>query len=203
MEPILLLAGLFWLGLLSPGPNFVLMVRTSLAHGAVAGLVTGLGMATGDAIYSGAGLLGMAALVREAQAAPTFLRLLGGLYIAWLGVRLIRSPGPPASPDSPAVRDLRRHRLFLAGLLTDLANPKTVVFFASIFAVVLGPDTPPGMHVALWATVVAVSVSWRALLAILFSRDAVRRFYGRCARWIDRACGGVLSIVGVTMMVTR
>ena len=121
---------LFFLGLISPGPNFFVVVETTLNSGRVAGRVTGLGAATGDAIYASCGLLGVAQFIATGGRAMRRIEFLGALYLLWLGIRMFRRPSVTrANPGLPSLSNRSPGRHFWRGLVTDLANPKTVVFF--------------------------------------------------------------------------
>ncbi|HYG41455.1 MAG TPA: LysE family transporter, partial [Bordetella sp.] len=90
LHTVLLTVGLFAFTFLSPGPNLLVVVQTSLASGRGAGAMTGLGVATGDAIYSGLGLFGMATLITAGGTLFTVIQMVGGAYLLWYGWRLLR-----------------------------------------------------------------------------------------------------------------
>src|SRR5438270_2026314 len=121
---------LFLLGLMSPGTNFVVFVQTTLTWGRFAGFVTGLGAATGDALYAACGLLGVAQLIQQGGWVMTTLRLLGGCYLVWLGLQMLAGRAHERVSENRRSRaPIPSSRHFIRGLATDLANPKTVVFF--------------------------------------------------------------------------
>jgi amino acid exporter len=120
------------------------------------------------------------------------------LWFAW---RLIRRH-PSASLDVGAPmprRSLGGH--FLRGLLTDLANPQTVLFFASIFAATLSADTPRWARLLSWLGILGVSVLWRCALSMAFSRRRIRAAYGRCQGTIERIGGVVLAGFGTKLVL--
>ena len=91
--------------------------------------------------------------------------------------------------------------LFRLGLLTDLSNPKTIVFFASIFAVTLTPRTPLLARAAMLVSITLISIAWRTSLATLFSNRAVRRLYSQAEKTVNRVCGVILMLVGGKLLV--
>ncbi len=197
---VLLVVGLFMLGVASPGPNFVVVVERSMASGFRAGFVTGLGVAAGDALYAAAGLLGLAAVVVQAGWLFGVVKVLGGLYIAWIGLRMVLRSRRPSAARSPAEGgEPGLATCFRAGLLTDLSNPKTVVFFASIFATAYDPALPAWVAGAMWAGIVGSSILWRAGVAAAFSRNAVRAVYGRFRGAIEVVFGLALVAFGLRL----
>jgi threonine/homoserine/homoserine lactone efflux protein len=91
---------------------------------------------------------------------------------------------------------------FVRALLLQLSNPKIMVFFGSIFLSLLPPNMPGWMDGAVLAIVGANEFTWFALLALLFSGITARGFYLRAKRWLDRAMGGVLAMLGVRLVLS-
>ena len=193
--------GLFTLTFLSPGPNLIVVVQSSLSRGRAAGIAAGVGVATGDGIYAGLGLFGMSALITAGGTLFHAIKILGGLYLIWFGVRLLLTRTPPAlSPqDMVAAGTLRSY--FARGLVTDLANPQTVLFFASIFAVTLTPDTPTWAKAVSWIGIVVTSMLWRSLLSVALSHHRVRRAYERAQVPMERLVGIALGAFGARLLI--
>jgi amino acid exporter len=197
----LLAVGLFALTFLSPGPNLVIVVQSSMSGGRAAGIATGVGVACGDAIYAALGLLGMAAVIAQSGALFHLIRIAGGVYLLWFAWQLVRAH-PAARLDEMASRSSRSLAVhFRRGLMTDLANPQTVLFFASIFAITLKIDTPAWSKLLTWTGIVLASMLWRIGLSIAFSRPPVRRAYARWQRAIERAAGLALAAFGIRLLL--
>jgi threonine efflux protein len=90
-----------------------------------------------------------------------------------------------------------------AGLLTNLANPKAVVYFGSVFSAFLGDRLDVATRWGLWALVVAETFAWFALVAAFFALPAMRRGYLRLARWIDGLAGAVFVAFGLHLIFAR
>ncbi|HEX4327432.1 MAG TPA: LysE family transporter [Burkholderiales bacterium] len=91
-------------------------------------------------------------------------------------------------------------QLFRRGLVTDLANPQTVLFFASIFSITLTAGTPLWAKVLAWGGIVAVSLTWRVFLSHAFSVAAVRRGYSRAQGVLERLVGAGLGLFGARLI---
>jgi len=201
MQELLAIVTITTLAVISPGPDFAMVSRNSLLHSRRAGVLTALGIALGVWVHVGYTLLGVGLLIRESIRLYAALKLLGALYLIWLGVRMLRSraqaaPAPDA-PDAPAVGgDLAALR---AGFLTNALNPKCTVFVVSLFLQVVGPHTPLAVKLGYGAFVSGAHLLWFALVALLFSQGAVR---ARLLRWrvaIDRAFGALLVGFGAVL----
>jgi len=192
---------LFLLGLISPGPNFFVVVEATLNSGRAAGLVTGLGAATGDAVYASCGLFGVAQFIATGGRTMRVIEFLGALYLLWLGIRMFRRRSVArANPGLPSVSNRSAGRHFWRGLVTDLANPKTLVFFASIFAVAVHPESSQALRVAMLVGIVLTSIAWRLVLSVIFSIPTIRRPYERSEAIVERVFGGVLCLFGLHLV---
>ncbi len=92
---------------------------------------------------------------------------------------------------------------FLRGLLTNLSNPKSVVYFGSIFALFMRPDTPAWTQTAAVGIVIFDTVLWYGTVAAVFSSAATQRFYARARRPINRVAGAAMVGVGGRLMLVR
>lgn len=207
LHAVALTVGLFVLTFLNPGANLFVVVQTSLASGRRAGIITGLGVALGDAFYSGLGLFGMATLITQCEGLFSVIKIAGGAYLLWFAWNSVRKP--QAAPMSPALQQPLSapwHVFFRRGLITDLANPQTVLFFVSIFSVTLSAETPTWAKLMAWAGIVLSSVIWRIFLSQAFSLPAVRRSYAGMQHVASRVIGVVIGAFALKLIyegVTR
>lgn len=143
MEWTLTLAAVFAIfipALLLPGPDFVAVVRSSMMRGTTAGLKTTLGVSLGLGLYAALSLLGLSAILVEYQWLAWTVRVLGGCYLIYLGLRLLTAP--VRRIDISQDPDDRRGSPLLFGFLVTLTNPKAVVLFTSVFATAVSKSTP-------------------------------------------------------------
>lgn len=197
---VLLTIGLFGLTFLSPGPNLLIVVQSSLSSGRAAGIAAGCGVAAGDAIYAALGLFGMAALIAQSGDLFAAVKIVGGVYLLWLAWKMMKGGGAVIVDDDRVRPRLPPASLFVRGLVTDLANPQTVLFFASIFAITLTATTPTWAKALSWIGIVAVSATWRCFLSFAFSRQRIRAFYARWQRGIERLVGVAFAAFGAKLI---
>jgi amino acid exporter len=198
---VLLTIALFALTFLSPGPNLLIVLRASLSQGRSAGAAAGFGVALADGIYAALGLLGMAAVINQSGELFAAVKVIGGMYLLWVAWRLLRNHAP-ASFDGAAANTVQTHlRSFLQGLVTGLTNPQTILFFASIFAVTLGVDTPAWAKLLSWLGIVSASVIWRVMLSVAFSHSRVRAAYRHSQRALECLAGVILAGFGAKLML--
>jgi amino acid exporter len=198
---VVLTIGLFGLTFFSPGPNLLVVVQSSLSAGRAGGIAAGIGVAAGDAIYAALGLVGMAAVISQSGELFAGIQIIGGLYLLWLAWRMLKGDASFRLRDVSGLSIPRPSSLFVRGLVTDLANPQTVLFFASIFAITLTATTPAWAKIVSWLGIVVVSAIWRVFLSFAFSRNRMRSVYSRWQRTIERLTGTALAAFGVKLIV--
>ena len=104
---------------------------------------------------------------------------------------------------STPVQGARPGASFLQGLLTNLSNPKSVVYFGSVFTVFMRPGVPAWVEGAAVAIVLFDTVVWYGSVAALFSRGAVRRVYGTVRGRVNRAAGAAMAVFGARLVLAR
>lgn len=192
-------------GAMSPGPNFVIVGRSSMAGGFRAGGAAALGVAVGSIGHAALALVGISALLAAMPAVYRGIQIAGGLYLIWLGIQMwrARAAQPIAPEPPPSTRhgnsDLRAG--FLKGLAVQLTNAKAGIFFVSAFAASLPPGAPRWALVTIAVLVFLNALVWYGLVARFFAIGHVRRGYLRWQRWIDRVTGTVMIGFGARLLV--
>jgi threonine efflux protein len=190
MEHVFVLVGVFAIfipALILPGPDFVAVVRSSMTHGTRAGLLTSVGVSMGLCLYATLSLLGLSAILVKYQWLTWAVRVLGGAYLIFLGVRLLWTR--PRQIDLDEANPPSRHRAILFGFLVTLTNPKAIVLFASVFATAVTAATPPWLMGLMIALVTASSLTWYSCVSLFMSSGPVMRRFQRARHWIERAAG--------------
>jgi threonine/homoserine/homoserine lactone efflux protein len=198
-NPLLSLSSLALVSLVTaavPGPSIFLIMRTAMRHGRGPGMLAALGTLGGCVVWCAAAALGLAALLAAAPWLYKVLRLAGGLYLLWFAVQLWRAPkealDPGAQPQSGGA--------FWRASVVCLTNPKTVLFFGSIFAAYMGPDTPLWVHGAAVAIVCVICLAFNAAVAWFFSTARAADAYGRAQKPLDRVAGGLMGAFGLSLL---
>jgi RhtB (resistance to homoserine/threonine) family protein len=198
---VLSLASLFAVALavsIIPGPTNFLLMRISMRQGRWPGVMAALGTTVGCVIWCVAAAIGLAALFAAAPWLYGVLRIAGGLYLLWCAWSLWRAqPTPVVEASAGAGR-----QAFWAGLAVNMTNPKSVLFFASIFSAYVGPTTPPWVQVAAVGVVTFVCLGWCAGLAWLFSTQAAVEAYARQQQLLDRVAAVLMAAFGVGLLWT-
>jgi len=187
-----------FLALVSPGPNFVLTTSAAVSKSRCHALWTACGIAMGSIVWAGAAALGIASVFEALPVLGHMLKVLGVGYLIYLGIKLLRSKGfqPSADQNADAKSESRG---FWRGFLVNMTNPKSAVYYASVFAAFLTPDMPAWVLVFLVGAIAAMSLVWHVLIAISFSAPRVQARYISVSKYVDQLCGGVLIFLGLRL----
>ena len=196
---------------LSPGATLAVVVETALGYGRRAALLTVAGVGLGNATLAAAAAFGLSALVGRWPSALEAIRLAGGFYLAYLGVRGIwRALSPPRRmaetrmgtvPISGIKKGTGPFSFVARGALTNLLNPPVILFYATMVPQFIGPQDPYlARALALGATHVAMSIIWQGScgLAVGMAAEHMRRPAVR--RALEGLTGAILVVLGARLL---
>ncbi|MQA25026.1 MAG: LysE family translocator [Micromonosporaceae bacterium] len=198
VSTLLLFAAAAAVMLLVPGPSVLYIVTRSVAQGRGAGLVSVLGIHVGSAVHVFAAVLGLSALLASSATAFTIVKYLGAAYLIWLGIQHLRSRGQESEPTAPPAP---RRRLFWDGVVVNVLNPKTAIFFLAFLPQFVDPSRGPAATqlAMLGACFIALGTISDGTYALTAGTLAGRlRRAVRARRRLDRASGAVYLGMGVT-----
>jgi threonine/homoserine/homoserine lactone efflux protein len=194
----------------APGPDFAMTTRNMFRGGRIPGVFTGLGVATGAGVWTAASVLGILTVVQVSAGAVEVLRVLGSLYLVWLGGRCLFSTwsrGRAIKPDRRGAEPVQSRRdnavapaeAFRQGLLCNLLNPKAAVIFTTVLPQFASTGRPLAPQLAeLGAVFVLLIAVWltaySVLAAGLFATLSVR-----ARRVVDAVIGVVLVGLGIRL----
>jgi threonine/homoserine/homoserine lactone efflux protein len=195
LAALFLIVGAIALGAMSPGPSVIYVSRMAAADSRRSALAAALGMGLGGVVFAIAATLGLGAVLHYAGWAFLGLKLAGGAYLLYLGIRMFVHAGGSAAEGAP-ISPLPARRALLGAALTQLSNPKAIVVYSSVFAALLPAQPPLWMLIVLPLAVFIVETSWYVIVALAFSTSRPRALYARFAKTIDRVAGTTLGALG-------
>ena len=202
IQSLLIIAAIYLATKASPGPIFFVLSRYAMAGSKRTAALIALGVTVGSLVWATMSLLGLAALLTQIGWLYTGLRLAGAAYLIYLGTMLLRASRRQlvkSDKNQRATHALSTLHALRLGLVTSLTNPKSGVFWSSVFLVAF-PVSPPGwVYAATFILVLIISLGWHMLLVMMFSTDRVRGTYMRFNAWIDRVAGSVLILFGIRL----
>jgi threonine/homoserine/homoserine lactone efflux protein len=200
---LLTAAGAHLLAVMSPGPDFAMVTRQTLAYGRRAGVWTALGIASGLSFHIGWAMFGLGWMVERVPALLQVLRYGGAAFLLYMGVNALRAQPQALNEtvgDTPA---LPASRSYAIGVATNLLNPKVMLFFVALCSAMITTGTPVMLRVALGAWMVMTTAAWFSLTAWSLGHPAIRRRLIGNAHWIDRGMGALLVALGLLSLLAR
>ncbi len=207
LDTLVSLAAIWVVACLTPGPNVLFFAATVLSSRRAAVLAAAAGILTGTAIWGLSGLLGLFWLFEAVPMLALAVKIAGAAYLAYIGFRIIRQnwrAAPLAAIDGAVRprRDISPRRAFVTGLLTNLSNPKSLVFVTSLFAVTHLARKPLAVGLAGVGLMLAISTLYYVLCAVLLTA-APSATNGPLGRYVSIGVGALMMAFGVRMGLDR
>ena len=191
---------------ITPGPDMLYVIARSTAQGARAGAVAALGIAAGCGVHIAAAAFGLSAVIAASAAAFSLLKVLGAIYLIYVGVSLMWASrsSPEVTPAVVLARaDLRA--IFIQGFLTNVLNPKVALFFLALLPQFIDVDAPskPLAFLFLGAIFNLNGTLWNLLVAWSAARFSSGFDRTRLAVWLNRCIGGVFVYLGIRIAFAK
>ncbi|MDW6002761.1 LysE family translocator [Vibrio mangrovi] len=192
----LTLALLGLLIVISPGADFALVLKNSLVYGRRAGIHTALGIGLAIGVHISYSLLGISYLISQSQWLFTVIRYAGAAYLIYLGIKGLceKTPEPKSTPHLQAAV-VTQPRTFMQGFFCNALNPKTMLFFLSIFSQILGTNDPHHQEALLYGFyLMALHGIWFCLLALFVTTEKLQQILRAITRPVQHMCSlGLIS----------
>ncbi|CNF58309.1 TPA: threonine export protein RhtC [Yersinia enterocolitica] len=191
--------------LMSPGPDFFFVSQTAASRSRREAMMGVTGISLGIVIWAGVALMGLNLILQKMAWLHQIIMVGGGLYLCWMGWQLLKSARSKRDTSEPEVQVAlpARGRTFLRGFLTNLSNPKAVIYFGSVFSLFVGDNVTAGARWGLFVLIVAETFVWFSIVACVFALPVMRRGYQRLSKWIDGLAGVLFAGFGIHLILSR
>lgn len=191
--------------LMSPGPDFFFVSQTAVSRSRKEAMMGVLGITLGVMIWAAVALLGLNLILEKMAWLHTIIMVGGGLYLCWMGYQMLRGALKKEVLNAPApqVELATGGRSFVKGLLTNLANPKAIIYFGSVFSLFVGDSVGETARWGIFVLIALETFAWFSLVASLFALPTMRRGYQRMAKWIDGVAGALFTAFGLHLIISR
>lgn len=190
-------------GLLSPGPNILSVIGTSMSVSRKAGIALALGISLGSFLWATLTAIGLATLLSAYASILTIIKIAGGLYLLWLAFKAFRSAASAHPPSGVDLRAGRPLRFFMRGVTIQMTNPKAALSWIAVMSLGLGASAPASVAMIIVAGTTVLSVVGHVLYAMAFSTDRVVAVYLRARRGIEAALGVFFTFAGLKLLTSR
>ncbi|CAI0970639.1 Threonine efflux protein [Serratia ficaria] len=203
LETSLFVAGIATLGMLSPGPDFFLVIKNAARYPRLAAMMSAFGVICGVATHMSYCVAGLAVVITTTPWLFNLLKYAGAVYLIWVGIQALLSRGG----SKMNVGNLPRQQVslksaFVQGYLCNLLNPKATLFFLAVFTQVLQIDS--GLGEKLWyaGIILGLSAVWWPVLVFLIQSGPVRRGLEKTQKIVDKLLGGMLIALGIKVALS-
>lgn len=195
-----------FLALLSPGPDFVLVVKSAFKGNRKNAVGVALGIATANAVYIGLCLIGVGAILSTSVSLMIALKFIGGLFLMYIAFNALKAPKnsyqnmTAISSNSTEFSLLSFSKEFVTGFLSGILNPKNLLFYLSLFTVALTPDISLQFKMILGTWMTAIVFLWDVTIIYFLSKNSVRKKFTKMAFYIDKITGFILGAIGFSIV---
>lgn len=197
-ETSLLVITISTLGMLSPGPDFFLVIKNAVRYSRSVAMITVLGVLCGIITHMAYCVAGLAVVITTTPWLFHFLKYIGAVYLIWIGVQALRIKGSGSLNIELVVpQNISFKEAFTQGYLCNLLNPKATLFFLAIFTQVL--DIHSSLGEKLWYAfiILILGVIWWPILVFLIRSAPVRSILTKMHQWVDKLLGVALIALGI------
>lgn len=195
-----------FLALLSPGPDFVLVVKSAIRNEGKNAIGVALGIASANALYIGLCLIGVGSILAASVTIMIVLKVIGGLFLIYLAIQALRASKKSYNNlNMPEINNANTTRStffkeFITGFMSGILNPKNLLFYLSLFTVVLTPEVGFIFKLSLGIWMTTAVFLWDLSIIFLLSTPKVRKKFTKLAYYIDKVTGAILGIIGFAIV---
>lgn len=190
-------AGLVMASLISPGPDFAMVVKNSLVYSRKIALLTALGIALGILVHVTYIVLGIGFVIAETPWLLFSIKCVGASYLLYIGFKGLKAKKMTSTLGNRHHKhDISSFSALRLGFLTNALNPKCMLFFVSLFSVVIDPNVPFAITLIYGMIIFIETLAWFSFVAFCLSGKKTREPFNAVSHWIERITGVILMILG-------
>jgi len=187
---------------ISPGADFVMVTRNSIFHGRKSGLYSALGISAAIWIHVAYSIAGLAVIISNSIILFSIIKYLGAAYLIYIGWKTFTSKSLGSPEETKSNVSLSNFNAFKIGFITNVLNPKTTIFFLSIFTQLVTLDTPIWMQLVYGLIISMAHLVWFITVSYLFSHQVLLNKFYESKKTIERVVGSVLIGFGLKVAVS-
>lgn len=182
-----------------PGADFVMVTRTSIYNGRLAGLYMSLGMCISVSIHASYSIAGLAVVIANSAWLFSTIKYLGAAYLIYIAWQLLTTRESLNSDQNSLMTEMSPFIALRLGFTCNILNPKTSIFFLSIFTQVVSVDTPLIMQISYGLIIMLAHFIWYSGIALLLSHPKILPRFNRQKQKIDKVAGLVLMLIAIKL----
>lgn len=203
LATLLGVASIQLLAVMSPGPDFALIVRTALGYSRRSALWASLGLSLGVLVHLSYCLLGVAVIIMHSSWLFNLFKCLGAAYFMYIGIQSLRAKRPHDHLMATHHHHdaLSYKKALRQGFFCNLMNPKAMLFFLGLFTMVIKPTTALSLQLLVASEIFLITLAWFALLSIIIGHEIVKKRIRGFQYYLTKAMGVFFILFGLTIIL--
>tara|TARA_Y100000590_G_scaffold81318_1_gene90389 strand:+ start:1568 stop:2200 length:633 start_codon:yes stop_codon:yes gene_type:complete len=203
MTIFLTVATLHLFAVASPGPDFILISRQSFRYGREVSIWTSFGIAIGILFHAGLSIAGLSILLKQQPDIFWYMKIVASIYIAYLGFVSLFSTSYIQTEGSMQVQRVRVLKSIITGLLTNLLNPKALIFFITVFTIVIDNQISLSLKLLLGIYMSAATFLWFSFVSVLLTNKTTILRFRKVIPWVERTTGLMLLFIAMQLILQQ
>jgi len=185
---------------MSPGPDFIIIVRQSISRGRRSALMTSLGIGIGILMHIILCVFGLGMTIKESDLLFKIIQIIGSLYLAYLGIISIKSRNSSTKSKYNDEFNFNAFESFKLGFLTNVLNPKATLFFLSLYVLIISNNTPFQFQILFGLWMSFATALWFAFLSLILTNESILAKVEFMSTKIQRLTGVILIIFAIKLL---
>ncbi|ENG4183651.1 LysE family translocator [Providencia rettgeri] len=199
MNEIIAVATITILAVISPGPDFAMVTRSSYTYGVKTGLICALGIAIGVQVHVFYTIFGITVIIMSSPTLFLVVKLLGVFYLVYIGFKSFINKTKITTGASQG-QSLSHFVAFKTGFLTNALNPKTMFFVVSVYSQVIQMNNSVWLNLGYGLFISFAHLVWFSLIALFFATPTVRNKVLNYQLVMDKVIGLLLIVLGLSLL---
>lgn len=183
-------------GVMSPGPNFVAVTHRAISSSRHEAIAMAVGISMVNTLWVAMALFGLSLLVTNLPWLFWSIKIMGAAYLVWFGIQIFKRSAKSIEVSGAVTSGSSLPSAVRDGITTNLANPKSLAFYASVFSGAVPADASVETLLAMVVMVGVIAVLWYGSVAIALSADRMATLYRQGKTVVERTCGLFLILLG-------
>lgn len=203
LPAVLTVAAVHLLAVISPGPDFIMIVRNSLIYSRKTGIYSAIGLGLGILVHVAYSLVGIGLLIANSIVLFNAIKYVGAAYLIYIGYKSITSKSAHLKfQDKEHGKDISGAAALRMGFITNATNPKATLFFLSLFTIVINPHTPLYIKLFMGIEMAIVTALWFMLVSYLVSHRLIKNRMDKVQHYSEKLIGVVLIGLGIKVALS-
>ena len=202
---LITIAGIHLLALISPGPDFAMIVKQSIVHSRRTSLLTSVGLGLGIAVHVFYSLIGIGLIISQSIIIFNIIKWVGAVYLIYIGIMSLRSKAKNIVENTGlnGAESISTFQAIKTGFLTNAFNPKVTLFFLALFTQVINLNTPTVIKSAYGLEMILATMIWFSFVSIVLTNPIIKNKFLKVSHIVEKITGGILIVFGIKVLLEK